>query len=328
MLVDEKIESVPVIPPPILQDLPKVLLSNLITPFLPLRDKASFSLVNREFSKVRLGGECLDLRSLKVGLKQLYAILSRFFQVRHLALPSELKYQLRDQDLDEILKGLPKLESLCLDGCEKITDRGLMSLRHCPELKELHLYHCSRLSGNALKFLQFCPHLKKLSYSTDCVKPTLGDPPISFEHLHYCPDLEELNLKHFGIAPSQLNLLTHKKNLHSLRFQSVLLEDPASWSFLNHLPLLRHLGLRDCAVGDRAIAQFRPCLERINSLDLTGCSSISPAGLRILESAKNLRELDITNCRFPIYGIGYLIHDSDLSRLRKALPELKIQAEY
>jgi hypothetical protein len=153
---------------------------------------------------------------------------------------------LQDSDLRH-LTGLFHVESLSLNQCYNITDRGLRVLQELPDLRALDLGVSSRLYPTDLRSSQI----------TDAVVPSLVG----------LSRLEELTLSGAGITDNGLARLTVLKNLRFLDLSETRITDASLALFEMEFPNLDTLVLDNTSVTPEAIrrlSQARPSLQIVH----------------------------------------------------------------
>lgn len=180
------------------------------------------------------------------------------------------------------LKGLKRLESLCLVG-PKVADADLVHLESLAALQDLALIN-TNVCGKGLD------HLKGLASLRHLILHRFGGTKasaIELAHLSSFRQLERLTLIGMPVTDSQL---VHLKPLGSLKRLS-----------------LDHTGVSDA--GLRHLAE----LQNLEELSLVG-TQVTDAGLRHLAELENLKELSVAGTQVTDAGLRHL---QGLTSLRK-----------
>ncbi|MED6174338.1 hypothetical protein PIB30_068132 [Stylosanthes scabra] len=168
-------------------------------------------------------------------------------------------------------ESLQCLESLNLNGCQKISDTGIEAITSCcPQLKIFSIYWNVRVTDTGLKqTVQNCKHIVDLNIS-GC--KNISDHGLQCVADNY-PELVSLNLTRcVKITDDGLKQLLHK----CLSLQSLNLYALSSFT-------------------DEAYKKI--CLlEHLKFLDLCGAQNLSDEGLSCISKCKNLTSLDLTWC--------------------------------
>ncbi|XP_056171658.1 F-box protein At3g58530 isoform X2 [Syzygium oleosum] len=212
----------------------------------------------------------LDLREMTGAGNRLLDALSlpRYRQVKRINL--EFAQDIEDKHLESLKnkysESLKSLETLNLNGCQKISDKGIAAVTSCcPNLKVLSIYWNVRVTDIGIKHLvESCRHLVDLNLS--------GCKQI----LSKCSSLQSLNL----YALSSLTDNAYN-NISSL-------------SHLNYLDLCGAQNLSDDALS--CIAKCR----KLAALNLTWCVRITDKGVKtVAEGCVSLEFLSL----FGIVGV-------------------------
>ncbi|XP_015951181.1 F-box protein At3g58530 [Arachis duranensis] len=168
-------------------------------------------------------------------------------------------------------ESLQCLESLNLNGCQKISDTGIEAITSCcPQLKIFSIYWNVRVTDTGLKqTVQNCKYIVDLNIS-GC--KNISDRGLQCVAENY-PELVSLNLTRcIKITDDGLKQLLHK----CLSLQSLNLYALSSFT-------------------DEAYKKI--CLlEHLKFLDLCGAQNLSDEGLSYISKSKNLASLNLTWC--------------------------------
>ncbi|KAK7268205.1 hypothetical protein RIF29_20898 [Crotalaria pallida] len=172
---------------------------------------------------------------------------------------------------DKHFDSLQRLESLNLNGCQKISDTGIEAItRCCPQLKTFSIYWNVRVTDTGLMHtVRNCKHIVDLNIS-GC--KNISDQGLQFVAENY-PELESLNLTRcIKLTDNGLKQLLHK----CISLQSLNLYALSSFT-------------------DEAYKKI--CLlAHLKFLDLCGAQNLSDEGLHTISKCKNLASLNLTWC--------------------------------
>ncbi|KAL8584808.1 hypothetical protein ACOMHN_037513 [Nucella lapillus] len=166
-----------------------------------------------------------------------------------------------------------RLESLCLNGCQQITDDSLKTVveRHGNSLRVLELFGCFSLSPASFRYLaEFCTFLRTLNIG-QCYK--ISDSNMVTLSASLC-HVETLDLR----GCKKLGDSSIRKIVRSCR-------------------RLRHLTLANCPLlSNAAIVEIATYSTDIRSLDVCGCSNISDTSIQTLvNNCFRLTSVDISS---------------------------------
>lgn len=172
------------------------------------------------------------------------------------------------------------VESINLDGCDRLTDGGLHVIAtRCPELRYLSIQGCVQVTNDAVfEVVSSCVNLEHLNVSgcplVTCVRLTDTAIAQSSSHHH-----REVFIRYLDLTDC---LYLDNENLHVLAI---------------HCTKLQNLYLRRCGritdVGVEYITKF--CIN-LRELSLSDCHQITDFAMRHLSNL-NLRYLSIAKCR-------------------------------
>ncbi|KAH9737655.1 F-box protein [Citrus sinensis] len=217
----------------------------------------------------------IDLREMNNAGNRLVAALSipRYRHVREINL--EFAQDIEDRHLEllktKCLGSLQDLESLNLNGCQKISDKGIEIISStCPELKVFSIYWNVRVTDIGIQHLvKNCKHIIDLNLS-GC--KNLLDKSLQLIADNY-QELESLNL-------------TRCVKLTDGGLQKILIK----CSSLRSLNLYALSGFTDEAYKKISL------LAHLKFLDLCGAQNLSDEGLACIAKCKNLVSLNLTWC--------------------------------
>lgn len=172
---------------------------------------------------------------------------------------------------------LQDLESLNLNGCQKISDKGIEAVTSCcPKLKVFSIYWNVRATDEGVKHLvKNCKYIVDLNFS-GCKH--LSDKSLQLVADNY-PELESLNL-------------TRCVKMRDSGLQQVFVK----CSFLQSLNIYALSSFTDEAYKKISV------LSHLKFLDLCGAQNLSDDGLSCIAKCKKLVSLNLT-CLFGIVGV-------------------------
>ncbi|WJZ93974.1 hypothetical protein VitviT2T_012872 [Vitis vinifera] len=259
------------------ETIPKVL--RIVGTRLPQRDLISLLLVSPWIHRTLVSCSSLwlvlDFRETNNAGNRLVAALSLFRYQHVKQINLEFAQDIEDKHLDllktKCLDSLQELESLNLNVCQKISDRGVETITSaCPKLKVFSIYWNVRVTDIGMTHLvKNCKHIVDLNLS-GCKNIT--DKSLQLIADNY-PDLELLNL-------------TRCIKLTDGGLQQILLK----CSSLQSLNLYALSSFTDEAYKKISL------LTDLRFLDLCGAQNLSDQGLCCIAKCKNLVSLNLTWC--------------------------------
>jgi hypothetical protein len=204
-----------------------------------------------------------------------------------------------DHGVALLTKSTKFLQSLTLDGCERIGNSLVISLAtHCPSLLHLNLRMCSRvMDGSLVKLAHNCAQLRSLNLYrchgvTDAAIVALSES---------CKELQCLNVSlcrnitDFGIRAIESSC----HNLQSLNLTDCWRITDASIMDLTHCTKLHYLNLTNCrAISDSSLVVVASACTDLRVLHLTSCVNITSETVVAIGSfLKQLKVLSLCNCR-------------------------------
>ncbi|XP_063957002.1 uncharacterized protein LOC129263803 [Lytechinus pictus] len=164
-----------------------------------------------------------------------------------------------DNGLSAVLDGCPRLETICLNGCQSVSDQCLRQIvnKYGANLGVLELCGCFNLSPQTLMLLAETSNNLITLNIAQCYKIT--DECVA------------------SVAPKFRSLQHwHLKGCKDLR-------DSAVKKIARHCKQLRTLSIASCPhVTDVALIEIATYLNSIRSLDVSGCRKIGNEGMRCL----------------------------------------------
>ncbi|KAK9129046.1 hypothetical protein Syun_017843 [Stephania yunnanensis] len=254
---------------------------------LPQRDLVSLLLVSPWAHRTLVSNpslwQLIDLREMNRAGDRLLSALSlpRYRNVKCIDL--EFAQDIEDKHL-EILKSkctesLKELESLNLNGCQKISDRGVEYVTSvCHKLKALSIYWNVRVTDSGVEqIVKNCPHIVDLNLS--------GCKSIADKSLYLIADnyreLEVLNLTRcvkltdYGLK----RILTKCSRLQSLNLYALSSLTNETYKNIEQLSQLVFLDLCGAQnLSDEALMCIAKC-KNLVSLNLTWCVQVTDVGV-------------------------------------------------
>ncbi|PRP85377.1 hypothetical protein PROFUN_07085 [Planoprotostelium fungivorum] len=196
-------------------------------------------------------------------------------------------------DFVQTVKYLGNLTELSLEGCDRIDDEALTALAEsCPKLRSLDVSSCLKITHIGLqRVLQCCLGLEKLYSNNNAIAdPFLIKNNLSLLHLQDCHSLSQ----HF------LQLVAHTcPRLSSLRVPGHTVNSQSIETLVQLCPTITFLDIPESeALNDQAV-HFIFRLEDLKSLSIQGAKNVTDAGLSELLHAKcrhTLTGLHLTRC--------------------------------
>ena len=223
-----------------------------------------------------------DLSKVVMTKDDFMSYLKQFSNVQTLVIPENLRSEITDDDLKQIVKNCPNLTHLDLTDCWKITDDGLAHLTtknadgslKLRNLTHLILARCRRITNNGLDRLSDLTQLTHLD-------------------LAYCALISNSGLVHL----TALNQLTY------LNLTGLVTND--GLAHLTALTQLTHLDLTHCNdITDAGLAHLAAKnadgslkLRNLTHLILAHCSSINDIGVAQLAVLTQLIHLSLYGCK-------------------------------
>uniref|UniRef100_A0A1D1XK87 F-box protein At3g58530 n=1 Tax=Anthurium amnicola TaxID=1678845 RepID=A0A1D1XK87_9ARAE len=232
---------------------------------------------------------CQNIQTRYCGIREINLEFAQDFEDKHLVI---LK--------STFFKSLQCLESLNLNGCQKVSDAGIEAVTYaCPNLKAFSIYWNVRITDSSIKHLvKGCKKITTLNLS--------GCKNISDQSLYLIADnytaLDKLNLTRCikltdaGLQQTLLNCLCLRSlNLYAL--SSFTDNAYKKLSFLKHLRFLDLCGAQN--LTDEGLSSISACKDLVY-LNLTWCVRVSDVGM--LAVAEGCRSLELLSL-FGIVGV-------------------------
>ncbi|XP_072182171.1 uncharacterized protein [Diadema setosum] len=206
-----------------------------------------------------------------------------------------------DNGLSAILDGCPRLESICLNGCQLVTDQCLRQIidKYGPNLRVLELCGCFNLSAETLVHLaDTSSQLTTLNIAQcykitdDCIATVATKlPSLRHWYLKGCKELRDSAVR---------KIARHCKKLETLAVASCPhVTDASLIEIATYMSGIRNLDVSGCRrVGNEGVRSLATCCPFLERLGLSS-TSITHKSVSSLASysCKTLEELKINCCR-------------------------------
>lgn len=200
---------------------------------------------------------------------------------------------------------LPKLKTVTLLGCKKITDKGMEVITRCKSLEELHLSQ-TNLKDASLEWILQCKKLKKIWL--DETKITSKSIP----KISTLTNLEWLRLNQMSFNGVDIQPLSALKKLKFLELANISGGDE-DLKFLKDLKNLEQLDLSNTKITEKAIEQLTG-LKNLENLNLAH-TSVGESVFAAVSRIPKLEDLDLTGCSISGEKAGLLSKSKKLLRL-------------
>ncbi|CAG8762223.1 3846_t:CDS:2, partial [Rhizophagus irregularis] len=213
-----------------------------------------------------------------------------------------LKYcdNITDAAIVNIANKCPYLQHVSLKGCREITNVSVKELaRKCQNLYYLNLSGCvsMRFANGTMEMLSSrCENLEYFNFKADdaCFENNQGcsfiDDSAVYEVAKNCAKMEKINLR-YCVGISSQAMIEIAKSCRNLRYINVSgcgnIQDDTVNSLLESCGRLQYVNLSGCVITDNIVHKAKE-RTRKTLIYVTGCSSISPETLQILEDRRNL----------------------------------------
>lgn len=255
----------------------------------------------------------------------------------------------------QMLVGLPRLKTLVLRRCYKVTDAGMDSLSRIRTLAEVDVRE-TKVTTDGIAKLVNLPELESLWISgknlgDECCAlvgqmkhlvllqaddTDFGDSGIQ-KLLPLAKHLKQLRLDHTRVGDAGLKTIGEFKQLVRLNLADTKVTDKGIPS-LGGLSQMRQLNLQNNKIGDKSLPSITK-MSALEELNIAGCE-ITDAGAKIIGQMKtllilNLADTDITDAGLPnLYGLHHLMKlnlrgthatEGAITILEEKLPDCKIE---
>ncbi|KAG8646899.1 F-box protein At3g58530 isoform X3 [Manihot esculenta] len=288
------------------ETIPRVM--KIVSTKLPQRDLVSLLLVSPWLHRTLISYPSLwlvlDFREMNKAGDRLTAALSlsRYQHVKQINL--EFAQDIEDRHLEvlqnKFINSLQNLESLNLNGCQKISDKGIEAITSaCPKLKVFSIYWNVRVTDLGIKHLvKNCKHVVDLNLS-GC--KNISDESLQLVADNY-QDLESLNLTRcIKLTDGGLQqILVKCSSIHSLNLYAISIFTDKAYKKISNLAHLQFLDLCGAQnLSDEGLSYIAKC-KNLVSLNLTWCVQVTDVGvISIAEGCTSLEFLSL----FGIVGV-------------------------
>ena len=131
-----------------------------IADYLALDDLRSLRTTEKTARSWRYSAEKNSVK-LSSGVRRVSGLLQCFNLVT--SIDASLCPYLDDEGVKHIARHCPRLSTLNLEYCSKITDAGVIALTQCPQLSTLNLRWCNKITDAGVIALRQCPQLSSLT---------------------------------------------------------------------------------------------------------------------------------------------------------------------
>ena len=196
-----------------------------------------------------------------------------------------------DESLKHIADGLPNIAKLNLSFCLSVTDTGLKSLAAIMSLRDLNLRSCDNVSDIGVGFLGSSSNNagsggnNAANNGNNNNNSTPAASPLTRLDVSFCDRVTDSSMAHVGNG-----LL----NLTSLSLSACGITDVGVSRISRDLAkVLQVLNIGQCAkVTDDGLAAIAKNMRVLSSVDLYGCTNVTPKGLKSLEKMKSLKTIN------------------------------------
>ncbi|KAI4378496.1 hypothetical protein MLD38_015967 [Melastoma candidum] len=262
------------------------------------------SSINRTLLAARSLWQAIELREMSgAGVRLIHALsLPRYGRVKHVDL--EFARDVEDS-LFETIKTrfdacLKDLEVLNLNGCQKISDRGIEAVTSvCPNLKVFSMYWNVRVTDSCIKHLVGC--CKKVVDLNLSGCKNISDSSLELIAANYY-ELESLNITRcIKVTDRGLEHILEKcSNLQNLNLYALSSLTDKSYRKISLLATLKSLDLCGAQnLSDEALACIAKC-KKLVSLNLTWCVRVADSG--VIAIARGCTSLEFLSL-FGIVGV-------------------------
>ncbi|KAJ9184646.1 hypothetical protein P3X46_004350 [Hevea brasiliensis] len=288
------------------ETIPRVM--KIVSTRLPQRDLVSLLLVSPWLHRTLISylslWLVLDFREMnKAGDRLIRALsLSRYQHVKQINL--EFAQDIEDRHLEVLqnksIISLQSLESLNLNGCQKISDKGIEAITSaCPKLKVFSIYWNVRVTDVGINHLvENGKHVVDLNLS-GC--KNISDKSLQLVADNY-QDLESLNLTRcIKLTDGGLQqILVKCSSLQSLNLYALSTFTDKAYKKISNLAHLQFLDLCGAQnLSDDGLSCIAKC-KNLVSLNLTWCVQVTDVGvIAIAEGCTSLEFLSL----FGIVGV-------------------------
>jgi len=234
--------------------------------------------------------------------------------------------------LQGVACNLPKLFSLDMSGCFKVTDKGLFGIAEsCPKLRNINLTNCTGVTTDGIEALaskcmlyefilcgtrttdqtvavlaHSCAHQLHVLRMSHCEQ--VGDESMRALGLS-CPELFEIDVSNTTVTDAGLHYLAKGcPQLIQVEANSTNITDVGIKALVQERRNIMHLSLNDTRVTDEGLVQISENCAELHSLQLVNCMNVTDTGVKALGTAcPKLVEMDLRGTNVGDDGVKHLL---------------------
>lgn len=217
-----------------------------------------------------------------------------------------------------MLKALPKVRHLDMEGALGLIDAGLMHIAEIHDLEYLDLGFCSKITSAG--FRAYLPRLKKLralslrgnNVNVDdatLIRALTELPALDYLDLSLCLSVTGAGLKN-GVAKITTLTYLNLKGLSEITKESII-------EGIALLPNLEFLSLAGCPIDDETLTAGVAKITSLIMLDITGTKVTATAVRKMIADLPNLRYITITRTAVDETGYADLVKAFPLVTIAK-----------
>ncbi|CAC5389876.1 unnamed protein product [Mytilus coruscus] len=178
-----------------------------------------------------------------------------------------------DSGIGAISSSCKRLESLCINGCQNITDEGLETVlkKHGSSLRVLEMFGCFKITPKGIRYL-----------ATHCIN-------LLTLNLGQCYKLKDSCISQLSTSLGRIECLDLRGVKH--------IKDNCIRYVVKNCPRLKTIVMANCPnISDVALLEISTYLSDIRVIDVCGCRNITDSSIRALSNnCQNLRNIDISS---------------------------------
>lgn len=258
-------------------------------------------LPNELYSKIFIHLNLSDFKNISLISDQFY----------HLIHSIELKNEIESQDLNRVNYNLARIKCKSFNNVFKfkniislnlssgrINDEDLIQLSNLTQLEELNLSSCEKITAKGLSSIKDLINLISLDISFSVFKD--GTNLSKLIHLKY------LNVSNTKTNDDTMNEIKKLTYLKYLKLSDCISISNDGVKDLKELIYLKYLDLRGCRKINNIGLKYIGELTGLRNLNLTFCNKISNIGLKYIEELTKLENLNLASCTKINNGLKYL----------------------
>ena len=175
--------------------------------------------------------------------------------------------KLSDESLRYISEGLTRVRAVNLSFCASITDTGMKPMSRLASMEELNLRSCDNISDIGVGYLaEGSVRLQRLDVS-------------------FCDRITDASMAH--VASGLFNL-------RSLSMAASKINDEGIFKISKTLLDLDTLNIGQCTrISDKSLEYIGTHMKNLKSIDLYGCTKLTPAGTKVLKEYLQLKTMNL-----------------------------------